>query len=524
MTCLLALLPATGHDQMWLLLAAQRMGSHLDPYGPLVFESNPPLAIWLSAFVVALAGVLHVSLTVMFKLGVTLLAAGSAGVSAKLLRRLEPGLSSASLWFLGFVFVLVFGAVPARDFGQRDHVLTLLLLPYLLGAALDTYRRAPRLSPANRIVLTATAALGLALKPHQALIAVFVELTLLLRSTEWVPRRRRPADAREALYAPPLRLIEPFVFVVCAATYVGAIYVLAPTYFTQVLPIVRETYWAFGNLSLPGLVAQAPELYVLFLAALLFNQLLNRRLHESAIVPILGLGGAAATIAYWLQGTGWYYQQLPAISLFSLAVAFRLLDVWTLYPVRIPRWLPIPLGGLTLLALGLTIHFSEFEIVPGRAFPADIEQAQPVPDPAFFRDLPAGSAVATLTTSVDDTVPPAFRYRLVLAQRYPHLWMLPAILRTELGPAPSHRIGAEQLAELDRIQHRFMVEDLERWHPALILVERCQDAAVHCQVLEDWHDDLLAFFMRDAEFAGIFAHYRLVRRVGAYDGYVLADP
>ncbi len=64
-----------------------------------------------------------------------------------------------------------------------------------------------------------------------------------------------------------------------------------------------------------------------------------------------------------------------------------------------------------------------------------------------------------------------------------------------------------------------MLEDLERWHPTVILVERCQDPAVHCQVLEDRHDDLLAWFGRDPAFATFFSRYHLVRTSGPYDEY-----
>ena len=139
MTTILALMPVTGHDQLWLLLAAQRMlASHsLNPYGPTVFESNPPLAIWLSALVVSLAKSLGASLTVTFKVAMSLLAAVVAWVCGRLLHRLRPQLTRANGCFLLFAFVLIFGAVPARDFGQRDFVLTLLVLPYLIGAALQ---------------------------------------------------------------------------------------------------------------------------------------------------------------------------------------------------------------------------------------------------------------------------------------------------------------------------------------------------------------------------------------------------
>lgn len=485
MSTLLSLIADTGHDQLWLLLAAQRMGPHLNPYGATVFESNPPLAIWLSALVVHAAALLHLSLSVTLKLGVTLVGAGSAAICATLLR---PTVTGKQLWLLGIAFLLIFGAVPVRDFGQRDHILALLVLPYLVAAA----GRSVPIS--SRMVITLTAALGVALKPHQALIPIAVELTLLLKL-------RRP------------RLVEPAAFLAVAAAYLIAIYGLAPTYLSQILPVLRDTYWAFGHLSIIECLQTSIGLDVL-LATAIATYLC--RWHQS---PILLVAGMAATVAYVAQGTGWYYQQLPAITFLSLAIVVQLSKdlgaPYLAFETWVPR-LPIPLAALTLLAFALTIHFSDFHVTS-----RGLEQTQSTPDPSFFDGLAPGTAVATLTTSVDDTVPPAFRFHLVLAQRYPHLWMLPAILSNESGPRPGHAIPPDRLAELDRLQHRFMVEDLTRWHPALILVQRCQDPAVQCQVLKGRHDDLLAFFLRDPAFEALFRQYRFLRSSGPYDAYAL---
>ncbi len=301
MAILLALLPDAGHDQLWLLLAAARIGPHTDPYGPLVFESNPPLALWLSGLVVALAKVFHLSFTVTFKLSVILLAGVSALLCARLVHLRQRPITDR--WYLSFLFLLISGVLPARDFGQRDHILMLLVLPYLLAAALHLAGKS--LSSPQRWALTLLAALGLALKPHQALIALAVELTLLLNA-----RPRRP------------RLLEPALFLASAATYLLAIQTLAPTYFTQVVPALRSTYWAFGTLPPAQLLRASFQLQILLVAALTFV-LLSRP--KSPIAVIFLAAGLAADLAYALQGTGWYYQQLPALSFLTLALAAQLL-------------------------------------------------------------------------------------------------------------------------------------------------------------------------------------------------------
>ncbi len=481
MAILLALWPQLGHDQLWHLLAADRTlivpafrhAHHLDPYGPLYFESNPPLALWSAAFSNSVAHALHLPIAFTFKALVLLLAAVSAFFSLALLLELRPTLTRTNLAFLAFAFITIFGAVPARDFGQRDHLLALLILPYIVGAALHAIGNP--ISYPWRAVFATAAALGIAYKPHLALVPVAVELTVAIL-------RRRP------------RLIQTAIFLSLGAAYYLAVRLLAPTYLREVVPILRQTYWAFGSLSLPQLLTQSIELDVLAAAAITLY-FIQRNRRRSPLTLLLLAAGTAAFAGYLLQGTGWYYQQLPAISLFGLAFAIELIDLAQYYPVPTPAWLPMGTAVLGLLAVCLTVRFSDFA-------------PQPTPDPGFYAGLAPGAAVATLTTTVDDTVPPADTYHLILAQRYPHLWMLPAILRR---PNP----------QLAAVQRKFMVEDLERWHPQLILVNRCQDPQVHCQVLEDRHDNLLEFFLADPRFAAIFSHYHLQKSAGPYDAYAL---
>jgi hypothetical protein len=119
---------------------------------------------------------------------------------------------------------------------------------------------------------------------------------------------------------------------------------------------------------------------------------------------------------------------------------------------------------------------------------------------------------------------PIVRYQLIWSQRTNNLWMLPALLRNESPGgwtvSADHRLPPQRLAELESIQHRWMVEDLARWQPRLILVARCQDPAVQCQQLEDRHDNLLAWFLRDPAFRDIFTHYHYLRSSGPFDAYV----
>lgn len=507
MTAELALLPALGHDQMWCLYVAQRMLHGTTLYGPHLLESNPPLIMWMLLLPSVVARILHLPESFVFKLFVLATAAVVAWTSLRLLRRLQSPPAKATLWALAFAFISIFGVLPARDFGQRDHLLVLLFLPYVLAAALDG-ESLPQHSPLSlraRLAIGVVAGLGISLKPHHLLVPAAIEAVLFFKSR------------RAILRAEPLAL-----FATCAV-YLAAIRILTPQYLTDILPILHNTYWAIGHLTLPQLIGESIQLHILAAIALVLPFATGWR-KLSALYAFLLAAGAASTVAYYLQGTGWYYQQIPALSFFSLALWLELLNLAESRNLRLPSWATNAAAAVSILAIALTATASGYTLNHPFSFPSGLSD---VPDPSFFSGLPAGTPVAILTTVVDDSVPPIFTRHLLWAQRENNLWTLPAILRNESpgapvtsGPTPRRRILPERLSQLDQMQHAWMVEDLNYWQPSLILIERCQDPAVSCQILEDRHDDLLAWFQRDPAFRNVFSQYHYLRSVGPYDAYV----
>jgi hypothetical protein len=502
MTALLALLPAAGHDQMWCLYAAERMLQGTTLYGPHLLESNPPLILWMLLVPDWVARILHLPLSLVFKISVSATEVCVAFVSLRLLCKFPAPPTRARVWALAFAFVCIFGAMPARDFGQRDHLLALLFLPYVIAAALDFEAPAQsRISLFGRIGIGVVAGLGVSLKPHHLLVPVAIEAVLLLKRR--AAFRLRP---------------EVLSLVVTCGFYLAAIRLITPRYLTDILPILRSTYWAIGSLTLPQLIGQAIELHLLAAAAFGLAFMTGWR-KLPTLTTLLLAAGSASICAYYLQGTGWYYQQIPALSFFALALWLELLDLASRSRLSVPAWSPKAAAALSVLAIALTAYFSDYTFAYPLSFPSGLTD---IPDPSFFQGLPASTPVAILTTVVDDSIPPIFTHHFIWAQRENNLWTLPAILRNQ-SPAPGdprRSIPPGRLAELDRQQHAWMVEDLAYWHPALILVQRCQDPIVHCQILEGRHDNLLAWFERDPRFREAFSQYHYLRSSGEFDAYV----
>ncbi len=505
-------------------------------YGPQIFDSNTPAIVWLSALPVLLARTLHLpllALPAVAKLLVLALLLAVAALCARLLRRLAPTLSRNAILWLASAFTLLTLAIPARDFGQRDALTATLLLPYLLAAAAPR-RSLPALSPL-RLAAALLAALGLCLKPQQALIPLLLESSLLILSPNRPSRSHEPTRHTAAQHADdrPLSLLhrpEPAILLLAGLLFLAAVHRFTPLFFSLTLPTLLSTYWAIGSLSPLQLLAQSPQLT--FLALLTLALFLRSRRPPSAPLArqaalqadlrrptlLLLLAGLAATAAFYLQGTGWYYQQLPAITLFGAALALTVIPLAA--ALRPPRWLPAATAALIALALALTV------LVGGLPLRRSAAYTTPTPDPTLFQSLPPHTPVAILTTSVEDSMLPVFRYNLTWAQRTNNLWLLPAILRNLdplHPPPPRHRLSRTRLAQLSTIQRQWMLEDLLRWHPTLLLVERCQ---LHpCQELGPLRPDLLAFFLADPALRTLFrTHYTLLRQTPHYDAYTLTTP
>ena len=506
MAALLAFLPAAGHDQLWFLLMGRRWLQGATLYGPEIFDSNPPLVIWLSAIPVRISELSHSDATLPAKclvLGIGLLVAWLSDCMLKRVWR-NPRPERPALLF---AFIVLFFVAPARDLGQRDSLTVLLALPYVLCAARQSESA---IALPFRVAGALLASVAFCLKPQDALIGVAVEFTCLLRAT--YPSRNVFSALNRCLRRPELPIL-----LVSGLLYLLAIRLWAPLYFTEALPVLRSTYWAIGGLSLPALFGQAIELTLLALATLVALWLIR----PAAATMSLFAAGFGALVAYLVQGTGWYYQQLPAIGLFGAALTLQLLDLHKKHPVQPPRWTLPTLAATCLLAVGLTTHFMGYPFTRTRAF------ALTSPDPAFFAGLPPGTPVAILTTSVDEAMMPVEQFHLTWAQRTDNLWLLPALLRSQSptpnknsGQAPPSRLTPDAVAALDTLQHCWMAEDLTRWRPKLVLVERCHDPTITCQVLEGRHDNLLAWFQRDPAFTQLWTHYRHTAAHDRFDAYV----
>jgi hypothetical protein len=483
------------HDVGWLLLGAQRL---LEP-GPLsadrFVDVTPPPILALYALPVAASRTLGVSEIAAFRIFVIGLAAGSLllcqSAAARLLAGQPPAL--ARTWLVGVGILLL--PLVGYDFGQREHLITLLLLPYLVGAAARAQASDPQ--PPVAIGIGAAAGLAISMKPQFALVVLAVE------GVVWrAGRSRWPA------------LLIPELGALAATAAVAAAWTLwsAPDYLRVTLPLVWETYAAYHS-PLAQLVRwlDLPLAGALILVAILVRDGALR-----VLARVLAAAALAAYAAYLWAGTDWDYHRYPFGVFAIAALLLPLVRVLARAPVAIA--LAGALAAASLFVAPLEIRAPR---APGQAWAG---WSQGAATAEILRAVERHGPVRSIFLFSSSVAPafPAVNYAGVgWASRFSCLWPLPAVMHTRAQPDSALPAARRQRLEaIGRDLAAAVSEDLARARPELVLVPRAQQH----QALGAIDLDLLAFFERDPGFAKLWSSYALVDETPGFRVYALRQP
>lgn len=456
-------------DVAWLLTAAGRM---LDGggYARDFFEINMPWAI--AAYIPAqlLARALGLSLAHALTAWIVLLAAHCAWLCLRLTHAAPP--QRRPLWAAWLLFTLLL--LPLADFGQKEHVIALLLLPFLFLLARPDDAGLPL-----RVYVTALAAFGLYLKPHFAALA-----PLLLIAASW--RRRSPGV---------LRSPETLVLLLAAAADAALVLLRYPEWLTCAA-WARDVYAAYRALRWDWvLLTPQTGLFAAMALACLWRAWVDAA-YRALSWPLLlaALYGAAA---YVLQFKGWSYQLLPALLPVSCALGLALLTP----PPAAQR-----LGGALAAAAAALVLLHGVFAYSRLPRASNLAKSNLAPVALALSYAPPHSACYVFTTNMTPAFPTVVLRDLQWASRFPTLWPLPALAGTQLD---DRRRG-----ELTQALTASITEDFERYRPSVVMVDLRDD-----QFGLPRGFDILGFFLRDPRFAQEWKGYEKFGEVDGYDVY-----
>lgn len=497
LTLLVALLWRLGtlenHDVSWLVIAAGRM-LHGGRYARDFFEVNMPLAIAAYIPPILIATALNLPQAPVIDGTVLALVAQSGVLCFALLR--NPAARSATtvrsaLIVCWMLFLLCFQ--PGYDFGQREHLIAILTLPFvfmMLG------RERPR-ATGLRIYVSLLAAIGSVIKPQYALLP-----WLLLGLLAWRRRSWQPMLGLEA------RLLAGVTAIVLAISLL-----LYPDWLTCAR-WAEDLYASFSHdvwsrmLALNGMGVLACCLAFQFVVGFVNEEM------SMAVLP-LAVASAYSLCVAVLQAKGWQYHLLPALLFAFVGQGVALAVAVSGMEVRRGR----AMKASALVAAGIIIASATSAVAAVRSTPT-VGSLGLIPQ-ALRSIATEGDPVYAFTVELPPMLPAVPMLKLQWASRYSSLWPLPALLRAE---------RAAGTPEADRLLASYrgpfiasVREDFERFKPRIVFVDR------HRLPDSPAGYDLMSFFVSDPGFAAIWRHYARIGSVTypatvfGYDIYVRSD-
>lgn len=470
------------HDEAYLMALAGRL---LDggQFGKDIMDMNPPHVWWISAMPVWLARQTGLRLDVAASVFTVTMAVLSVAAVARLTATARLGRVPRSL-FLFFAALLVL-FIPGYDFGQREHWMVLLTLPYIVARGCRLNNSA--ISPATGAAIGVAACLGFCIKPYFLLVPVALEIWILVRT-------RRPSLS-----------IRPETIAMSAAGIVyGALTLTyARSYLEIEIPTALLGYWSYNS---PIQEVLRSALTLLVPAAMLLGVGYLTRPQGAqipALAQALAVAGAASYVAALIQAKPWAYHFLPGIM-------FLYLSAVILLTAENPRVDRLTLRRIAFAILvGMAVVPTAFEAM--RAFEGALSRVSQLA--ATFRSNPGPNrTVFGFITSPRDVFPAVIAAEIEWAAPFCCEYLIAAAARVEEAPiAYRPKIRAAGLN-----QAKIAVSAIRTKEPGVIVVATGDDMLGFNHQMFDY----VAWLSANTHFASVFAHYREINPIGSFRIFV----
>jgi len=364
-------------------------------------------------------------------------------------------------------------------FGEREHILTCMILPWLLASSSDTEVRSRR----GQILDGILAGIGISMKPY--FIAAYCAMQLM----NLVSKHRR---------AQVFRLDNILI-----AAVVGVFAVCTIVFFHGYLFIVRMAL-AYHNFPHTLLEVCLNGTLFLLIAATVLNLSSDSRQPLSKMRNvILAIGWSMALLMmYQREGFAYHYYPIGVMAILALATLF--LDGIRAAGRGAQRYFAYAMI-IALVALGIAqgTQIREMPKMTGPLLPIVKREARGMP-------------ILVLSTSLWVSSPLINYSGASLAWRFPNMWTLGGLYPEKPAADNPHPYRSRQ--EMD-VYERYLVDslnqDVDLHPPQLIIVE----TGGQKEGFRNGDFDYLDYFLHDPHFAQFFSHYEKLAVVTHYTLY-----
>lgn len=472
------------HDASVILIEAKTFADGGRFYDDIM-EVNPPLIVFLSVPTIWISKLFGLTLWSAYCGYVMALIVLSLLAARKYLYWAFIDRKRAANW-LNVAYIVILTIVPIYDFGQREHLTMILLLP---GLFWFSARDAGRLSPvdAHCLLSLAMAGVGLLLKPFFALVLAMGVLWRALSNREW-----------RLLFGP-----ETIVIGAMSLGYVAIVYCYTPGWIKSTT-LSMQVYFAYTN---PWLNVFLHFLYVAALLVLVVTLISCSQIRpvQRIILNRMLVCACIFLVLAFAQQKGWPYHALPALILAFLSLAYFAVDQSEgLNGSGFHHWDKVAIAttafsSLYLFAITLYVTHSTFRTSTLLSSPFVMA----------VKTLADGRNWMVLSTGVK----PAFPVALFVkgwCSRSAGQWIVPGAVQLSEGDEQQRARGAY----LQQLAANLVAEDIEKCRPRMIAVMRKGNQGVRDPF------DLIAFFKAESRFEQSWRPYRLVEVTDEWQFYI----
>jgi len=462
-------------DTIWLTHESNQLLAG-GTYGIDFFDPNPPMILFLYIPAALLMKYGQINLGFAIHIYIFLMGLISLYLCSMFINKFHLFSSNLKRSLVLSVLVFVYFFIPIDELAQREHLLILLITPYLFLAMLDAEKKHP-VPVWLRIMVGIIAAVGFVIKPYFLLTPLLLEFYLGIRL-----RRLR---------------LEAILILLVLIFYLALIYLVTPAYYSVMLPFITNNYIGYDEKTFWDLVS-FPFCFISLLSLILLFVIRNQ---DKAIFNISILALISCMGDYLLAKQEWYYHMIPMFSLAFMGLFFAamhlLQEPWKINSIHsyLKRGIfvfagMLLLGSIWLICLKTTIAIYTYK----NAQWINVENA-------VRQDHPKLIYVFSLHPDLSAVMP--YDVNVHNCSSVTGFWMLPALNKKMQNPL----LPARKIQEVLYIQ-KLVTQDFSRCQPDLVIVDVIKNKPIF-----NGEFDYIRFFTRYPQFAAIWHKYHFQKKV-----------
>ena len=428
---------AANPDVSWLLTVAERILDGQRLYVDVI-ETNPPIAPLTYLPGIVIARELGLPAEIVTDGLVFVAAFASLAIVAGLLKN-SPVLDGVAGWPLALLGLAVLIVLPAKTFGQREHIAVIALLPALAVYAMRMKKQAPPLW--GILAAGIGAGVTLSFKPHFAIGILCGLAALAIHARSW------------RFWLAP----ENFIAAAIVAIYALCVIAFYPEFLSAIVPMMRDVYILVGSSPLEMIRTPAVSIWA---AALFAALILKRTGRIDGTLLLLAATSFGFMVAFFLQRKGWPYHSYPMIAFSILALGYGL-------SLRPPPGRTLGMVAAAVLAMTFFESIVWFNWAFDKAFDAR-------PLWASIARLGPHPKILAITGEPGLGHPMVRALQGTWVSRQQALWVDGYLRTLRTDPARDPRRDA-MLDRYGAREREMLIEDIRKNEPTVVLVDNFSD-------------------------------------------------